>query len=130
MGRKPDARQLGARERQIMDAVFQLGEASVSDVRERLADPPSYSAVRTMIGYLEGKGLLKHRRVGMKYVYRPTQSAETASRSALKHLLETFYRRSPAKAVAAILEVASGDLTEHELKKIEALIEHARKDGQ
>jgi predicted transcriptional regulator len=130
MGRKPDARQLGARERQIMDVIFQLGEASVTDVRERLANPPSYSAVRTMIGHLERKGLLKHRRVGIKYVYRPTQSTETASRSALKHLLETFYRRSPANAVAAILEVASGDLTEHELRKIESSIEQARKDGQ
>jgi predicted transcriptional regulator len=113
-----------------MDVIFQLGEASVSEVREGLADPPSYSAVRTMIGYLERKGLLKHRRVGIKYVYRPTQSTETASRSALKHLLETFYRRSPANAVAAILEVASGELTELELRKIESLIEQARKDGQ
>ena len=82
MGRKTTAQDLGRRERQIMDAIFQLGEASVGAVRRSLPDPPSYSAVRTMIGSLEQKGLLKHRRVGIKYVYRPTQSPAAASRSA------------------------------------------------
>ena len=66
---------LGARERQIMDVIYQLGEASVADVLARLADPPSYSAVRTMIRVLEKKGLLRHRQVGTKYVYRPKTSA-------------------------------------------------------
>ena len=113
-----------------MDVIFQLGEASVGAVRERLPDPPSYSAVRTMIGYLEQKGLLKHRRVGIKHVYRPTQSTETVRRSALKHLLQTFYRQSPADAVASILEIASGNISEDELRKIEQLIERAKKEGQ
>jgi predicted transcriptional regulator len=127
--RKKTAQDLGRRERQIMDAIFQLGEASVGEVRKSLADPPSYSAVRTMIGSLEQKGLLKHRRVGIKYVYRPTQSPAAASRSALKHLLRTFYRESPAEAVATILEVAAGQLTAAELAKIESLIEQARKES-
>ena len=91
MGRRPSAHQLGARERQILDAVFHLGEASVSEVRERLPDPPSYSAVRTMIRLLESKGYLKHRAEGAKYIYRPTQSRDTASRSALLHVLKTFH---------------------------------------
>ncbi len=129
MGRKTTAQDLGRRERQIMDAIFQLGEASVSAVRRSLADPPSYSAVRTMIGSLEQKGLLKHRRVGIKYVYRPTKSPAAASRSALKHLLRTFYSESPAEAVATILEVASGQLTAADLEKIESLIEQARKES-
>jgi BlaI family transcriptional regulator, penicillinase repressor len=127
--RKKTAQDLGRRERQIMDAIFQLGEASVGDVRKSLPDPPSYSAVRTMIGLLEQKGLLKHRRVGIKYVYQPTQSPAAASRSALKHLLRTFYRESPAEAVATILEVAAGQLTAAELAKIESLIEQARKES-
>jgi predicted transcriptional regulator len=127
--RKKTAQDLGRRERQIMDAIFQLGEASVGEVRKSLADPPSYSAVRTMIGSLEQKGLLKHRRVGIKYVYRPTQSPAAASRSALKHLLRTFYRGAPAEAVATILEVAAGELTAAELEKIESLIEQARKES-
>jgi BlaI family transcriptional regulator, penicillinase repressor len=129
VGRKITAQDLGRRERQIMDAIFQLGEASVAAVRKCLPDPPSYSAVRTMIGSLEQKGLLKHRRVGIKYVYRPTQSPAEASRGALKHLLRTFYGESPADAVAMILEVASGKLTAAELEKIESLIEQARKDS-
>ncbi len=93
MGRRPTAQDLGRRERQIMDAIFQLGEASVGAFRRSLPDPPSYSAVRTMIGSLEQKGLLKHRRVGIKYVYRPTQSPAAASRSALKHLLAYVLQR-------------------------------------
>src|SRR5580704_10492732 len=71
---------LGRRERQIMDAIHQLGEASVNDVLDRLPDPPSYSAVRTMMRLLEEKGFLKHRREGMKYVYRPTEAPAEARR--------------------------------------------------
>ena len=78
MGKKKSG--LGRRERQIMDVVYRLGEASVGDVLKQLPDPPSYSSVRTMIRLLESKGFLKHRREGTKYVYRPTQSRETASR--------------------------------------------------
>jgi predicted transcriptional regulator len=122
--------QLGRRERQIMDAVFQLGEASVAEVRERLPDPPSYSAVRTMIRYLEGKGLLRHRRDGNRYVYRPTQSTLAASRSALRHLLKTFFKGSATDAVAAILEVSSEELTDADLARIESLIDEARQKGE
>ena len=74
---------LSRRERQIMEVIYRLGEASAQEVLERLPDPPSYSAVRTMIRHLENKGLLRHRREGTKYVYRATQSKESASRSAL-----------------------------------------------
>ena len=91
---------LGARERQIMDAIYQLGEGSVADVLAKIADPPTYSSVRTMIRMLEAKGLLKHRQVGNKYVYRPAHSREEAKRSALKHLLQTFFAGSAADAVA------------------------------
>lgn len=122
--------QLGRRERQIMDAVFQLGEASVADVRGRLPDPPSYSAVRTMIRHLEGKRLLRHRRDGNRYVYRPTQSPQAASRSALRHLLQTFFRGSPTEAVAAILDVSSEELTDADLARIESLIDEARQKGE
>ena len=72
---------LGARERQIMDAIYRLGEASVADVLAALADPPTYSAVRTMIRLLEKKGILRHRQDGTKYVYQPTQSRELAKRN-------------------------------------------------
>jgi predicted transcriptional regulator len=131
MGKKRSISQdLGRRERQIMDAVYQLGEASVGDVLARLPDPPSYSAVRTMIRLLEGKGLLRHRREGMKYVYRPTQSRDSASRSALRHLMQTFFGGSAPDAVAAILDVSSGEMTDDDIRRIEQLIEKARKEGK
>jgi predicted transcriptional regulator len=129
MGKKKSQRDLGRRERQIMDAIFQLGEASVGDVLERLPDPPSYSAVRTMIRLLESKGFLRHRREGTKYVYRPTQSKDSASRSAMRHLIKTFFGDSAPDAVAAILDVRSEKLSEDDFRRIERLIDEARKEG-
>lgn len=122
--------QLGRRERQIMDAIYQLGEASVGDVLERLSDPPSYSSVRTMIRLLESKGLLKHRSEGNKYIYRPTENRQNASRSALRHLLKTFFADSPTDAVAAILDDTSKGLSEDDLQRLENMIEQARKEGK
>lgn len=119
---------LGARERQIMDVVYALGEASVADVRQRLADPPSYSAVRTMIRLLESKGLLTHRQEGTKYVYRPTQSKESASKRALKHLIATFFNGSASDAVAALLDAEK--LDDANLAELESLIKQARREGR
>lgn len=119
---------LGRRERQIMELVYQLEEASVAQVREAMPDPPSYSSVRTMIRSLEGKGLLKHRREGMKYLYRPTQSKRKVSRSALRHLMTTFFEGSASEAVAAIFE--SEKMDADDLKRIESLIKQARKEGR
>jgi len=121
---------LGARERQIMDAIYQAGEASVADVLERLPDPPSYSAVRTMIRLLEKKGLLRHRQVGTKYVYRPVQSPEVARRSALRHLLQTFFGGSATDAVAAILHPSVAELTDDDIRRLEGLIQEARQKGK
>jgi BlaI family transcriptional regulator, penicillinase repressor len=130
MAKKKVPQDLGRRERQIMDAIYQLGEASVSDVLARLPSPPSYSAVRTMIRLLEEKGFLRHRREGTKYVYRPTQSRKVASRSALTHLLNTFFGGSAADAMAAILDVSSENLNDDDLERLEQIIEQARKEGQ
>jgi predicted transcriptional regulator len=121
---------LGRRERQIMEVMFELGEAAVGDVRERLPDPPSYSAVRTMIRLLERKGLLKHRRDGVKYVYRPTQTREKVSRFAVAQLMKTFFAGSAADAMAALLDVASNDITDEDLERMAQLIENARKEGR
>jgi BlaI family transcriptional regulator, penicillinase repressor len=130
MAKEFSERSLGARERQIMDVIYQLGEASVSEVREQLADPPSYSSVRTMIRLLERKGLLKHRQEGARYVYWPVRSRESASRSALRHLLATFFGGSAPDAVAAILDVSAEKLDQQDLKRIKQMIEQARKEGQ
>jgi len=130
MAKGKDPQELGRRERQILDAVFQLGEASVADVRQRLPDPPSYSAVRTMVRLLEAKGYLRHRRSGTKYVYRPTQSHESAGRTAVGHLLETFFGGSASDAVAALLDVSSDRLSDDDYRRMRKLIEQARKEGQ
>ena len=121
---------LGARERQIMDAIHQVGEASVADVLAKLSDPPTYSAVRTMIRLLEKKGFLRHRQVGTKYVYRPSQSPEVAKRSALRHLLQTFFAGSATDAVAAILHPAVTKLSDDDIKRLEELIQDARQKGK
>ena len=125
---QPDA--LGARERQIMDAIYKLGEASVAEALAELPNPPSYSAVRTMIRVLEAKGLLQHRCVGNKYVYRARRSRETAARSAIAHLMQTFFGGSAAGAVAAILDASASHLTDDDLERIEGLIDRARREGK
>lgn len=130
MVKRKGPQELGRRERQIMDAVYQVGEGSVAEVLVRLPDPPSYSAVRTMIRHLESKGYLRHRRSGTRYVYRPTQSHESASRSAIGHLLETFFGGSASDAVAALLDATSDRLSDADYRRMQDLIEQARREGQ
>lgn len=128
---KGDPREpLGARERQIMDVVYRLGEASVADVLAGLADPPSYSAVRTMVRSLEAKGLLTHRNEGVKYVYSPAHSRDAARVGALEHLVRTFFAGSAAAAVEAILDPSVAKMSEEELERLEALIREAREKGK
>ena len=130
MAKKQLSDGLARRERQIMDVIHLLGAATVSEVREKLSDPPSYSAVRTMIRHLETKGLLKHRQDGKRYVYRTTQSRVSASRAALKKLLDVFFAGSPSDAIAAILDVQGKQIDQAELDRIQALIQHARSEGK
>ena len=130
MPRKRFQEGLGARERQIMDAIYRLGEGSVAEVLARLPDPPSYSAVRTMIRVLERKGHLTHRQEGTRYVYRPARSPETARRSALKHLLQTFFSGSATDAVAAILSSSAAELRDDEVTRLEGFIRAARQKGK
>jgi predicted transcriptional regulator len=117
---------LGRRERQIMDAIHRLGEATVGDVRAALADPPSYSSVRTMMRLLESKGYLNHRQDGIRYVYRPTQSLAKTRTSALKHLLNTFFGGSTSDAMAALIDLAPGELTDAEVEQLQKIIRQAK----
>lgn len=121
---------LGARERQIMDTIYRLGEASVAEILAQLPDPPSYSSVRTMVRLLEAKGLLKHRQDGTRYVYRPAHSREAAKRQALKHLMQTFFGGSATDAVAAILHPSVARLTDDDITRLEQLIHEARQEGK
>lgn len=120
--------ELGKRERQIVESVYRLGEASVADVLNELADPPTYSTVRAMLGQLVEKGVLKYRRDGKRYLYRPSTPKDKASRSALKNVLATFFSGQPSDAMAALLDVSSGKLTDGELKRMKQLIEKAQRE--
>jgi predicted transcriptional regulator len=119
---------LGRRERQIMDVVYRLGESSVSDVLAQLPDPPSYSAVRTMMRHLESKGFLKHRRDGNRYLYSAIEPRSRASRSALRHLVQTFFRGSATDIVAAILEDSSDTISPDDFERMARMIDEARKN--
>ena len=126
----PQASQkLGPRERQIMDAVFKLGKASVAEVRRELPAPPGYSAVRAILGILEEKGLLRHEQDGLRYIYRPTIARGVARQSALKHLVRTFFDGSPERAAAALLAM-SDSMTPGDVKRLTRLIGSAKAEGR
>lgn len=121
---KPDPK-LSRREREIMDVLFALGDrASAEEIRERLTDPPSYSAVRAMLVKLEAKGHIRHREEGLKYVYSPTTPRTTARRAALQQLVRVFFSGSPGEAASALLK--NEDWSEEELDSLSAEIERVR----
>jgi predicted transcriptional regulator len=120
--------QLGRRERQIIDVLYRLGKATVADVRAELPDPPSYSAVRAMLGFLEEKGHVTHQRDGMRYVYAPAVAPVKARHSALRHVVSTFFEGSSLAAATALLEMADAKLSAAERKQLAALI--AKREGE
>ncbi|HEY6347451.1 MAG TPA: BlaI/MecI/CopY family transcriptional regulator [Bryobacteraceae bacterium] len=122
--------QLSRRERQIMDILYRRGKSSAAEVREAMADAPSYSAVRAMLRILEEKGHVKHQAEGLKYVYSPALAREKATRSALRHLMATFFADSPEQIVAALLDVSSTRLTREELDRMAQMIEQAKQEGK
>jgi predicted transcriptional regulator len=120
-------RGLAAREQQIMDVIYRLEKASVADVRAQLPDPPSYSAVRTMLGLLERKGFVRRDRSGVKHLYSPAKSRRSASRSALKRVVDTFFPQSPADALAALIDDSATRLTDEDFDRLQQAIDRARK---
>lgn len=129
MKRNPLAN-LAARERQIMDVIYARGQATVAEVLEDLVDPPTYSTVRAMLGKLEKKGFLKHAEHGPRYVYLPTVPRNKASVNALERTVKTFFDGSATKAVAALLDLDSVDLSEADIDRMAELVEQARKRGK
>jgi len=123
----PPHEKLTRREREIIDAIFALGDsASVEDVRARLSDPPSYSAVRAMLAKLEAKGFIKHREEGLRYVYSPTKSRAVVQRNAINKLVRTLFGGSPRHTVTALLKHETW--TDEDLDALRAEIEQVRKD--
>ncbi len=122
--------QLSRRERQIMDVLHAKGQATAAEVRAALPAPPSYSAVRALLRILEGKGHVRHRLDGARYVYVPRERPELARRWALQRVVSTFFQGSIAQAVAALLETADTQLSDGELIQLQQLIKKARKEGR
>ena len=120
---------LSRRERQIIDILYRRGRATAADVMEDLPGDPSYSTVRTQLRVLEDKGHVRHEEDGPRYVYTPAVPRRTVRRSALKHLVETFYEGSVEQAVAALLGGEGSRLSDEQLDRIEDLIKRARKEG-
>lgn len=121
---------LSRRERQIMDILYQRGKSSAAEVREAMPDAPSYSAVRAMLRVLEEKGHVKHRSEGLRYVYLPMVAHDKARRSAVKHLVDTFFSDAPEDVVAALLDVSSPHVTREELDRMSEMIERAKREGK
>lgn len=122
--------ELSRRERQVMEILYQRGRASAAEVREAMDDPPTYSAVRALLRVLEEKGHIAHENEKLKYVYVPVINRDKAKKSAVKHLVETFFRDAPEQVVAALLEVSSKKLSRKDLDRMAEMIDKARKEGR
>jgi len=111
-----------------MDIVYRLGEATVAEVVKRIPDEPGYHPIRVAMANLEEKGLLRHRREGKRYVFSPVIPEDKAKRSALGHLLKTFFSDSPSQAILTLLDMSGSDLSERDLDEIRSWIEESRSE--
>lgn len=127
---EPSAHDLSRRERQIMDAVYAQGQATATQVREAMPDPPSYSAVRASLRILEEKGHLRHEVERTRYVYAPTKPRGQAARSTLRQVVQTFFGGSVEQTVATLLSTPETKPSSEELDRLSALIEEAKKEGR
>ena len=125
---KPVHSGLTKRERQIMDVLYRLGRATAADVMGAVPGAPSYSTVRTQLRVLETKGHVRHDEQGLRYVYMPTVPRHSARKSALKHVVDTFFDGSTAKVVAALLGGEASKIDDDELERIATLVKNARSD--
>jgi BlaI family penicillinase repressor len=121
---------LSRRERQIMDVLYRMSRAGVTEVQQSLPDPPSYSAVRALLRILEEKDHIRHEEKDGRYIYVPKVSRDTAKRSALRQMVDTFFAGSAAEAVAALLDQSAAKLTDKDLDRLQELVEKARKEGK
>jgi predicted transcriptional regulator len=121
---------LSRRERQILDSLFRRKEATAAEILSDLPDAPSYSAVRALLRILEEKGHIRHREDGPRYVYLPAVAPDAASRTALRHVLDTFFEGSAAGAMAALLDDGAAEISANDLDRLQALIDKARKEGK
>lgn len=121
---------LSRRERQIMDILFRAGRATAAEVQVALGEPLSNSAVRGMLRYLASKGYVAHEQDGPRYVYFPVDQSDDVRRSALRHLVNTFFRSSPSSAMAALLDMADQPLSDVEYKRLAKMLEQAHESSE
>ncbi|HEY7816660.1 MAG TPA: BlaI/MecI/CopY family transcriptional regulator [Vicinamibacteria bacterium] len=126
---KTDYQRLSKRERQIMDVLYRLGQATAVEVMEALPDPPSYSAVRATLRILEEKGQVRHDEEGPRYVFRAAVTRDRAKRTAVRHLVTTFFGGSPSAAMATLLDESASKLSDSEYERLKALIDEAKNKG-
>jgi BlaI family transcriptional regulator, penicillinase repressor len=120
---------LSRRERQIVDILYAQGRATAAEVQTALPDPPSYSAVRAMLRILEDKGHVRHEQDGPRYVYLPTVARDRAKKTALRHVLQTFFNGSAEQALSALLDESDTRLSDQELDRLASVIDRARRTG-
>ena len=130
MPRPPAPHDLSRRERQVMDILHRRGEATVAEIMEDLPDPPTYSAVRSVLRILGEKRLIRHREDGPRYVYYPAQATETARESALAHLVTTYFAGATEHAVTALLRMSDVDVPDAEIERLRNTIRRARESGR
>ena len=130
MKKQPETPALSRRERQVMDILHKRGEATVAEIMGELPDPPTYSAVRSVLRILGEKQLIRFKEDGPRYVYLPVIPSDRARRSILKDVVKRLFNNSTENAVAALLESSSASLSDDELERLERLISSARRQGR
>ena len=126
---KPTHQTLSRRERQIMDILYQRKRATAAEIHNALPDAPTYSAVRAKLRVLEEKGHIRHEEEALRYVYIPTMPRDAARRSALRHVISTFFEGSVEQTVAALLDVSAAKLSPEDLDRIQNIVDQAKKES-
>ena len=126
----PDTSALSRRERQVMDILHQRGGATVAEIMADLPDPPTYSAVRSVLRILREKELIRHEEDGPRYVYYPAEPTERTRDDVLAHVVKTYFAGSPESAVTALLRMSDVDLDEAEIARLRTTISRARESGR
>ena len=130
MTNKPETTALSRRERQVMDILHRRGEATVAEIMEELPDPPTYSAVRSVLRILGEKNLIRYKEDGPRYVYVPAQDTEAARDDVLAHVVRTYFGGAPEQAVTALLRMSDVDMSDSDVERLRERIRRARQSGR
>ncbi len=126
----PEAAALSRRERQVMDILHRRGEATVAEIMDELPDPPTYSAVRSVLRILGEKKMIRFKEEGPRYIYYPARDTEATREDALAHVVSTYFAGSPEQAVTALLRMSDVDMKDDEIERLRERIRRARQEGR